>query len=118
VALRISAIVPATNRPSTLDACIAGIESAADGPEELIVIEEPGELGPAKARNVGASRASGDLLAFVDSDVAVHHDAFTRIRAHFEADPGLTALFGSYDDEPGAPRPRLQLRKPAPPPRA
>jgi hypothetical protein len=33
VALRISAIVPATNRPSTLDACIAGIESAADGPE-------------------------------------------------------------------------------------
>jgi glycosyltransferase involved in cell wall biosynthesis len=70
VALRISAIVPATNRPSTLDACIAGIESAADGPEELIVIEEPGELGPAKARNVGASRASGDLLAFVDSDVS------------------------------------------------
>jgi hypothetical protein len=100
VALRISAIVPATNRPSTLHACIAAIESAADGPEELIVIEEPGELGPAQARNVGASRASGDLLAFVDSDVAVHHDAFTRIRAHFEADSGLTALFGSYDDKP------------------
>ena len=95
--------MPATNRPSTLDACVAAIESATDGPEELIVIQEPAELGAAQARNLGASRASGDLLAFVDSDVAVRHDAFTRIRTHFEADPGLTALFGSYDDEPAAP---------------
>jgi hypothetical protein len=100
---RITAIVPATNRPLTLDVCIEAIESAADAPNELIVIEEPYELGPAQARNLGARHASGDLLVFVDSDVAVHSDAFTRIRAHFEADPALTAVFGSYDDEPAGP---------------
>jgi hypothetical protein len=100
---RITAIVPATNRPLTLDVCIEAIEGAADAPDELIVIEEPYELGPARARNLGARRASGDLLVFVDSDVAVQTDAFTRIRAHFDADPTLTALFGSYDDEPAGP---------------
>jgi Glycosyl transferase family 2 len=99
---RITAIVPATNRPLTLEACVKAIESAADAPEELVLIEEPFELGPAQARNVGARQASGDLLVFVDSDVAVHADAFTRIRARFDADPTLTALFGSYDDEPAA----------------
>jgi hypothetical protein len=39
----------------------------------------------------------------VDADVLVHPDAFARIRAAFGADPGLSAVFGSYDDEPEAP---------------
>jgi len=99
----ITAIVPATDRPATLAICTDAIAAAADSPEELIVIEEPSELGPAAARNLAASRASGDLLVFVDSDVAVHQDVFTRIRAHFDAEAGLTALFGSYDDEPAGP---------------
>ena len=38
----------------------------------------------------------------MDADVAVHADAFRRIRAAFTADPGLTAVFGSYDDDPPA----------------
>ena len=101
--IRITAIVPATNRPSALAASLKAIESAADAPEELVVIEEPSELGPAQARNLGARQASGEVLVFVDSDVAVHTDAFTRIRAHFDADPTLTAVFGSYDDEPAGP---------------
>jgi hypothetical protein len=99
----LSAIVPATNRPSTLAACLAAIDAAADRPEEVVVVEEPSGLGPAKARNLGAGRVSGDLLVFVDSDVAVHEDAFTRIRSRFAAAPELTALFGSYDDEPADP---------------
>jgi hypothetical protein len=38
---------------------------------------------------------------FVDSDVIVHPDVFTRIRAAFDADPELTGLFGSYDANRG-----------------
>jgi hypothetical protein len=100
---RITAIVPATDRPSTLGACVRAIESAADAPEELVLIEEPLGLGPAHARNRGAQKATGDVLVFVDSDVAVRTDAFTRIRARFDRDPALTAVFGSYDDEPAGP---------------
>jgi len=65
------------------------------------VVEEPAYLGPAGARNLGARRAEGDVVVFVDADVEVHEDAFERIRGAFDDDPGLSAVFGSYDDDPG-----------------
>ena len=99
--MRLSAIVPATDTPATLARCRAAIEAAADGPDELIVVSETARAGgPAAARNAGAARAAGDVLVFVDSDVAVHPDAFTRVRARLGADPDLVALIGSYDDAP------------------
>jgi GT2 family glycosyltransferase len=98
----LSAIVPATNAPPTLDACLEAIRAADEAPEELIVVEEGGG-GPADARNRGAIRASGEVLVFVDADVVVHQGAFARIRRAFEADASLAALFGSYDDRPAAP---------------
>jgi GT2 family glycosyltransferase len=97
----LSAIVPATNAPPTLSACLEAIRSADQPPEEVIVVEEGG--GPADARNRGAMRAFGSVLVFVDADVLPHHDAFVRIRRAFEGDPSLAALFGSYDDQPAAP---------------
>jgi lipopolysaccharide/colanic/teichoic acid biosynthesis glycosyltransferase/GT2 family glycosyltransferase len=96
--LTITAVVPATNDPVTLDACLAGLRQAKDGPDEIVVVEDPSLPSPAAARNDGAARASGDLLVFVDSDVVVHRDAFTRIRDAFAADSELVGVFGSYDD--------------------
>ena len=96
--LRLSAVVPATNRPSTLARCTAAIEAADSPPDELIVVDEPPLAGPAEARNYGVERARGDIVVFVDADVVVHRDAFVRIRRAFDADPSLAALFGSYDD--------------------
>jgi GT2 family glycosyltransferase len=95
-----TAIIPATDRPVTLDHCLRAIREAADAPEEVIVIDGPAGMGPAAARNAGAARATGSILVFVDSDVEVHADAFTRIRATFEREPELGAVFGSYDDLP------------------
>ena len=97
---RLTAIVPATNSPPTLAACLEAIRSADDPPEELIVAKEG--VGPAAARNDGARRASGDVLVFVDADVLPHHDAFARFRRAFDFNPELVALFGSYDDTPAA----------------
>lgn len=97
---RLTAIVPATKRPETLERARAAIEEAAAPPEEILVVDGPHHAGPAEARNAGAQRASGDVLVFVDADVLVHRDAFVRIRAAFESDPALSGIFGSYDDEP------------------
>jgi GT2 family glycosyltransferase len=104
----LSAIVPATNAPPTLAACLQAIRSAEEAPDELIVVEEGG--GPADARNLGAARATGEVLVFVDADVVVHADAFARIRRAFEADSSLAALFGSYDDTPADPGTVSQFR--------
>ena len=100
---RLTAIVPATDAPRTLERCVAAIREADDAPDELIVVTEPRRAGPAQARNLGAAKAVGDVLVFVDADVEVHADAFTRIRGHFAGDQELTAVFGSYDDDPAAP---------------
>jgi hypothetical protein len=99
----LSAIVPATNRPVTIGLCRSALEAGVSVPEEIVVVEEPGHVNAAAARNLGARRASGSVLLFVDADVEVGRDAIQRIRARFDADSGLTALFGSYDDSPAAP---------------
>lgn len=100
--LTVSAIVPATDAPPTLAACVEAIRGANDPPDELIVVDEPRLAGPAAARNRGAAGAAGDVLVFVDADVVVHPDAFSRIRAALGADPGLVAIFGAYDDRTSA----------------
>jgi glycosyltransferase involved in cell wall biosynthesis len=99
---RLTAIVPATNAPPTLDRCLEAIRAAADAPNEVIVVDRPANASPASARNRGAHEASGDVLVFVDADVVVHADAFTLIRRSFAEDDSLAALFGSYDDQPWA----------------
>jgi GT2 family glycosyltransferase len=96
----LSVVVPATNTPDTLEECVSAIQAASYPPEELVIIVEPRCAGPAAARNLGAKQAAGDIIVFVDSDVAVHPDVFVQIRAAFSSDSTLTALFGSYDDDP------------------
>lgn len=103
LAVRLTTIIPATNRPPTLERCLAAIRSAEAAPEQVIVVDDASIRHPALARNAGAREAVGDVLVFVDADVTVHPDAFVRIRRAFAGDPDLTALFGSYDDAPGAP---------------
>jgi GT2 family glycosyltransferase len=98
----ISAIVPATDAPATLERCLEAIRSSSDAPDEVIVVDEPSFAVPAIARNVGADRATGDVLVFVDADIVVHPDVFQQIRRAFADDETLAALFGSYDDAPSA----------------
>jgi GT2 family glycosyltransferase len=101
--LTVSVVVPATDGPPALARCTSALADAYDGPDEVVVVDGPPGLGPAAARNAGAARASGDVLVFVDADVVVHPDAFTRIRKVFADRPELDAVFGAYDDRPAAP---------------
>jgi len=57
--------------------------------------------GPAAARNDAARVATGDVLFFVDSDVAVHPDVVDRLREAF-GQSSRDAVVGVYDDRPPA----------------
>ena len=100
--IRLSVVVPATDAPPTLERCVAAIRSADEPPEEVLVVERAEAPGPAAARNAGAAQAGGDVVVFVDADVLARRDAFVRIRAAFEVEHDLDAVFGSYDDAPEA----------------
>ena len=94
----LSLVIPATNSPPHLQACLDAIASSTSPPDETIVIRRPPLASPASARNAGAAAAVGDVLVFVDADVLVHPDALARVREHFDRDPSLGAVFGAYDD--------------------
>jgi hypothetical protein len=100
--LAVSVIVPATRAAPTLARCLAAIDAARAADDEVIVVTDGVPEGPAGARNRGAAEASNEILVFVDADVEVRADAFALVRERFAADPGLTAVFGSYDDDPEA----------------
>ena len=101
--LRLSVVVPATNDPPTLERCLAALAASDEPADELVVIEDSSDASPARARNAGVARARGDVVVFVDADVAVHRDALSRIRHLLEARADVAAVFGSYDDAPAEP---------------
>jgi glycosyltransferase involved in cell wall biosynthesis len=65
-----------------------------------IVKNMPPRSGPARARNMGAQAAQGDVLFFMDADILVRPETLSRVAAIMQANPSLAACFGSYDDSP------------------
>lgn len=102
-AIALAVVVPATDRPATLERCLAALAAGERAADETIVQEDPPGAGPAAARNLAVARTEADVVVFVDSDVEVHPDALAEIARRFAADPELTALFGAYDDDPADP---------------
>ena len=118
----VSVIIPAHEPNQAFQRCIASLSVVDPPPSEIIVVvdgntddswqcaEDNGvevlrlsvRGGPARARNAGASRARGEILFFLDSDVVVTIDCVGRVLTAFERDPDLAAVFGSYDDQPAA----------------
>jgi len=119
----ISIIVPVYNDARNLARCLAALRAAATADSEVIVVDDastdesaavaqragatvirlPKNSGPAAARNRGVSSARGEIVFFVDSDVAVVPDAVQRVRETFASRQDLSAVFGSYDRSPNAP---------------
>jgi glycosyltransferase involved in cell wall biosynthesis len=119
----ISVIIPVFNGTATVRQCLEALaesrvpaaqwllvdDGSTDGSAALAqsmgatVFSTDGRFGPARARNLGAIRASGDVLLFIDADVAVHADVLERVQEKFQSDADLDALIGSYDDAPSGP---------------
>jgi GT2 family glycosyltransferase len=65
------------------------------------VIDAVTRGGPARARNIGALAASGEILLFIDADVCVKEGTIARAVHVLAEDSSLEAVIGSYDFEPG-----------------
>ena len=98
----LSVVIPATDRPPSLERCLAALARCAE-PHVVTVVTDPAGSGPAAARNLGVARSAGEIVVFVDSDVELHPDALRRLREALERDPQLDAVFGTYDDRPASP---------------
>lgn len=119
----ISIIIPVHRGGKAFFRCLASVAAATPPPDEFVVVldgaddlarqqaesfgahitKTPSHSGPAAARNLGALATGSEVLFFVDADVLIPPDAVGQVAAAFHSEPDLTAVFGSYDDEPGAP---------------
>lgn len=121
--LSVSIVIPVLNGGDSFRRCLQSVSHFAPANTEVIVVVDggtddseatalasgvkviklPETGGPARARNVGAKLAQGDILFFVDADVTIHPNTIEQVAIAFQTQPDLAALIGSYDDEPGAP---------------
>lgn len=109
----ISVVVPVYNAERTLAECLTWIFRSDFEPFEVILVDDgstdrsraiaatfpcrivstPGRVGPARARNIGAREARGDILFFIDSDVMLRADSLDRLAEAF-ADGDVDAVCG------------------------
>jgi glycosyltransferase involved in cell wall biosynthesis len=116
----VSVIIPNYNYGTTIGLCVRAAQRQTYQPIEILVVDDCStddsaataaalgarvvstgvNGGVAVARNLGAAEADGEILVFVDSDVAMHPDAVEHAVAALRADPGLGVVAGLYEPEP------------------
>lgn len=116
----VSVIIPVHNGGESFQKCLSSVADSKPPPYEVIVVADgdsdgswrqaeelgmqvlriPVPEGPARARNMGAHTAKGDILFFTDADVTIPPDTIDRVATAFQNTPDMDALFGSYDDKP------------------
>ncbi|WP_347566211.1 glycosyltransferase [Scytonema sp. UIC 10036] len=117
----ISIIIPVYKGGESFRKCLSSLAQFAPANVEVIVVVDGEDddswqiaqefgvkvlklavnAGPARARNIGARAAKGNILFFIDADVAILPNSITQVEVAFHRQPGIAAAIGSYDDEPG-----------------
>ena len=117
MAPKLSVIIPAYNAAASLGECLAALKRQEGAPDfEVLVVDDAStdataeiarqagviylrqeqNLGAAAARNRGAKQAQGELLLFLDADVALQKDATAKLGRFFQSHPELAAAIGTY----------------------
>jgi len=114
----ISVIIAAHNSQEVLGECLAALRSVQPTVREIIVVDDGSTDRTAEianhhgatvialasthfanyCRNLGAERATGDILLFVDSDVVVQPDTVEKILDAFESE-NTDAVIGLYSSK-------------------
>jgi glycosyltransferase involved in cell wall biosynthesis len=116
----VSVIIPCYNAEKTLRACLESVFAQDHGRMEVVVVddastdsspaiarefgcrlvEQPDNRGPSAARNAGVAASRGEVLFFLDSDVALAPAAIGNALAALAADPTCGCVYGVYAAEP------------------
>ncbi|MEV2238340.1 glycosyltransferase family 2 protein [Micromonospora sp. NPDC049891] len=118
--MRVSVVVPNFNKERTLHDCLSAVYAQTPPPAEVIVVDDAStdrsrqiaagfpctvvafaaNRGVSAARNAGAARATGDVLFFVDSDIALAPGALAAAVRALESHPDCGVVQGIYDLRP------------------
>ncbi|MEV4456949.1 glycosyltransferase family 2 protein [Microbispora sp. NPDC049633] len=116
----ISLVVPCYNAARTLRLCLESVLAQTRVPDEIVVVDDastdgsaeiaerlgcrvvrlPENRGVSAARNAGIDATSGEVIFFLDSDVALRPDAVANATELLEHDPEVGCVHGVYDTVP------------------
>lgn len=121
--MSVSIVVPTLNRPADLEALLGSLVRQTRFPDEVIIVDQSTnnlskivvsdfkmrhadlplafryvaqeEKSLVKARNLGMSLASGEILSFLDDDAVLFEDYLELVTARFAAEPSVGAVSGN-----------------------
>jgi GT2 family glycosyltransferase len=118
--VNVSVVIPCYNAEKTLRACLESVFTQSYQPFEVIVVDDastdsspaiaaefpctlielPVNGGVSAARNAGVAASHGEILFFLDSDVAIARDAVRNAVLLLDEDPLCGCVYGVYAKEP------------------
>jgi glycosyltransferase involved in cell wall biosynthesis len=116
----VSVIVPNYNYGRVLGQCLRALQAQTYAPLEIVLVDDrstddsvavaeslgvdvlspPVNSGVSAARNLGAAHANGEILVFLDSDIALAPDAVANAVTLLESEPRIGAVCGNFDPVP------------------
>lgn len=116
----VSVIVPNYNYGNVLSLCLRSVQAQTYSPLEIVFVDDcstddsvriaetlgvpvtrtTSNVGVSAARNLGATVASGEILFFLDSDIALDPGAVAAAVAILRSDPKIGAVCGNFETVP------------------